>query len=305
MEEGQQDTCGDSRAYHTGHIGTHGVLEEVVGAVVLEAYVVGHTGGIGNGTDTGVTDKRVDFVAFLEEEVENLHEEDTAEGGDDEGEGTKAEDEHRTTGEERGGLGGGTNGDTDKEGANVDDGVAGHLAETLGDTAFLQQVTKEEHTQQGQTARHDECAEEESDNGEGNLFELGDLARRFHTDGTLLGGGHESHDGRLDDGDESHVGVGRHSDGTHQVGSQLRRKEDGCGAVSTTDDADGTSLVGSETQGQGAGVGGKNTRLCGGTDEEEFGVGEQGGEVGHGTDAQEYQWRVPTVLHTVIKDMQH
>ena len=115
MEEGQQDTCGDSRAYHTGHIGTHGVLEEVVGAVVLEAYVVGHTGGIGNGTDTRVTDKRVDFVAFLEEEVENLHEEDTAEGGDDKGEGTKAEDEHRTAGEERGGLGGGTDGDTDKE----------------------------------------------------------------------------------------------------------------------------------------------------------------------------------------------
>ena len=51
VQEGQQDTGGNSRTHHAGHIGTHGVLEEVVGLVVFEAYVVRHTGGVGHCAD--------------------------------------------------------------------------------------------------------------------------------------------------------------------------------------------------------------------------------------------------------------
>ncbi len=84
VQEGQEDTGGDCRTHDTGHIGTHGVLQEVVRLVVLEAHVVGDAGCIGHGADTGVADKRVDLVALLQEEVHNLHKQDTAEGGDDE-----------------------------------------------------------------------------------------------------------------------------------------------------------------------------------------------------------------------------
>ena len=52
VQEGQQDTGGDGTAHHAGDVGSHGVLEEVVGLVVLEADVVGDAGSIGHGTDT-------------------------------------------------------------------------------------------------------------------------------------------------------------------------------------------------------------------------------------------------------------
>ena len=100
VEEGKEDTGSNSRTHNTGHIGTHGVLEEVVGAVVLEANIVRHTGGVGHSTDAGVADEGIDFVTVFQEEVENLHEQDTEEGGHDEGEGTQTEDEHRTASEE-------------------------------------------------------------------------------------------------------------------------------------------------------------------------------------------------------------
>ena len=74
MEEGKEDTSGNSRTHHTGHIGAHGVLKQVVGAVVLKAYVVRHTGGVGHSADTGVADEGVDFVTIFQEEVENLNE---------------------------------------------------------------------------------------------------------------------------------------------------------------------------------------------------------------------------------------
>ena len=305
MEEGEEDTCGDGGADDAGNVGTHGVLEEVVGLVVLETHIVGHAGGIGHGADAGVADEGVDLVAFLEEEVHQFDEEDTHEGGDDEGAGTEGEDEHRAAREEGGGLRGGSHGDADEEGADVDDGVGGDLGEALGDAALLQQVTEEEHAQQGKARGDDEGAEEESDDGEGDLLELGDLARGLHADGALFLGGEEAHDGGLDDGHECHVGVGRDGDGTHELGGELRGDEDGRGAVGAADDADGTCLIGGEAEGHGAHVGGEDAALGGRADEEQFGVGEQGREVGHGSNAKEYQGRIPAVLDSVVEDVEH
>ena len=39
-QEAQEDTCGNCRANHACHIGTHGVHEQVVAGVGLEALVV-------------------------------------------------------------------------------------------------------------------------------------------------------------------------------------------------------------------------------------------------------------------------
>lgn len=170
VQEGKQDTCCDGGADHTCHIGTHGMLEQIVGLVVLKTHVVGHTGSIGDGADTGVADERIDFATLLEEEVEELDEQHATEGGDDERQGTQSENHDGTAREERGGLSGGTHGKTDEEGADVDDGVAGHIAQTLGDTTLLEEVTKEEHAQQGQTRRNHEGTEKEADDGEDDLL---------------------------------------------------------------------------------------------------------------------------------------
>ena len=84
IQETQQDTCGDRAADDAGHVRTHGVHEQEVGAVVLLTFDQGDTRCIGYGRDTGVTDERVDLVVALEEEDEELHEEYTGSGGDDE-----------------------------------------------------------------------------------------------------------------------------------------------------------------------------------------------------------------------------
>ena len=88
IQEAQQDTCGHCAADDAGHVGTHGVHEQEVGAVVLLTLDQGDTCCIGHGGNAGVTNKRVDLVVTFEEEVEELHEEHTGSGGNHEGEGT-------------------------------------------------------------------------------------------------------------------------------------------------------------------------------------------------------------------------
>ena len=88
VQEAQQNTGCDGAADDAGHVRTHSVHEQEVGAVVLLTLDQGDAGGIGHGGDAGVTDERIDFVVALEEEVEELHEEHTRGGGNHEGEGT-------------------------------------------------------------------------------------------------------------------------------------------------------------------------------------------------------------------------
>ena len=127
-------------------------------------------GSIRHSADAAVADERVDFIALLEEEVHQLDEQHTAEGGHDERTGTEAENHQRLAAEEHRSLGRGTYGDADEQGADIDHSVGGHIGEALGDTALFQQVAEEEHTEQRQAARHDEGAEKQTDDGEGNLL---------------------------------------------------------------------------------------------------------------------------------------
>ena len=54
---------------------------------------------------------------------------------------------------------------------------------------------------------------EEYEQREADLFELADLTELAHLDLTLLFGGEELHDRRLDDRHQRHVGIGSHRDG--------------------------------------------------------------------------------------------
>ena len=74
--------------------------EEVVRRVVLETKGLRDTGRVRDSGYTSITDKRIELVLWLEEEVEQLHKEYSATGSDDEGECTEPEDQHRVTREE-------------------------------------------------------------------------------------------------------------------------------------------------------------------------------------------------------------
>ena len=147
----------------------------------------------------------------------------------------------------------------------------------------------------------------------GNLFKetgctdrlsLGDGTGLDHLDLALLGGGHGVHDGGLDQGDQRHVGVSGHGDGAQQVGSQLGGQEDGGGAVSAADDADGSSLGAGEAQQDAAEESHEYAQLRGSAQQQALGVAEQRTEVGHGTNTHEDQAGVDAGLNADVEEVQ-
>ena len=46
-------------------------------------------------------------------------------------------------------------------------------------------------------------------------------------------------------------------------------------------------------------------KLCRGTNEHQLRIGQQGREIGHGTDAQEDQRRIPALAHTLIENVEY
>ena len=304
-EESEKDTGGHRGSDHAGHVRGHGMGQEVVAGVCFQTHLFGHARRIRHGGHAGVADERVDLLAFRQEEVHELREEHAEGGGDDERSQTEAENERGPAGEEHVSLGGGTHGDTDERGHDIDERTAGRGGEALGDAALLEQVAEEEHAQQRQAGGDDEGRAEEADDREDDLLALADGARFVHPDQALLLGGEQQHDRLLDHGHEGHVGVGRHGDRTHQFRSQLGAQEDGGRAVRAADDADGTGLIGGEAEHEREQVGAEDTHLCSGADQDEARLRDQGREVRHGPDAEEYQWRVPAVLHAVVQDVQH
>ena len=130
---------------------------------------------------------------------------------------------------------------------------------------------------------------------------MGDDAGRAHTDAAFLVVSEPAHDGRLNHRHQSHVGVGRNSDGTHQARGEFRGDEDGRRTVGTSDDADSTGLHRGEPEVQSDDVGTEDTELCRCTDEDQFRVGNQGGEVRHSADTQEDERGIEPLQHTEIE----
>ena len=92
---------------------------------------------------------------------------------------------------------------------------------------------------------------------------------------------------------------------------EIYSNEDGGGAVCTTDDGDCSGLLLGEVHNAGSGqqtsahVSTKDTELSGSAQQQALGVGDQGSEVGHGTDAQEDQRGVNAQLDTHIKPVSY
>ena len=87
--------------------------------------------------------------------------------------------------------------------------------------------------------------------------------------------------------------------------SKLRRKEDGGRTVSTTDNGYGACLVGREADSESHHVCSEDTELGGGSDKHKLGVGDECGEVGHGTDAQKDERGIPAGSHAVVENVEN
>ena len=64
-QEAQQDTGGDGRTNHTGHVGSHGMHEEVVGGVYLAAYGLRYARAVRHGGNAGIADERVNLFGRI------------------------------------------------------------------------------------------------------------------------------------------------------------------------------------------------------------------------------------------------
>ena len=169
-QESEQHTGCAGRTDDTGYVGAHGVHEQVVGGVGLLTLVVRDTGCHRHGRHTGITDERVDLLALGEEEVHELHEQYATGSSDNEGSDTYEQNLQGRGSEELACLGRGTYGETEQDGDAVDERTLGSLGKTASDTTYVQQVTEEEHTQEGQTARYDEGGEQQTNDGEDDLL---------------------------------------------------------------------------------------------------------------------------------------
>lgn len=103
-EESEQYTGCYGRSDDTGYVRPHGVHEEIVVRIVFAAYIVRDACGHGYGGNAGVTDERVEFLVFGQDQVEDFHEEHSGESGDTEGHESEEEDLQSGRGDEGAGL---------------------------------------------------------------------------------------------------------------------------------------------------------------------------------------------------------
>lgn len=77
------------------------------------------------------------------------------------------------------------------------------------------------------------------------------------------------------------------------------------GPSGSSDDADGTGLIRVKTEGEGEQVGPEYSHLGGGADQQQPRLGDQGGEIRHGSDSEEYERWVPTLLDSLVQNIQY
>ena len=129
--------------------------------------------------------------------------------------------------------------------------------------------------------------------------------RWFHTNQTFVLGSEQTHDRWLDDRYQRHIRIGWYRNRPHQVRRQFGWKEDGSRTVRTTDDTDSTGLHRVEAHGQRNHVCTEDTKLCGSTNQHQLGIGNQCREVGHCTDTEEDERRIPSRSNSLIQNVEY
>ena len=197
-----------------------------------------------------------------------------------------------------------TNGDTQEDNNDVHQLVLNGLAQTLYNAALLHQVTEHQAANQRCCAGQQQSYDNSDNDREDDLLLLRYGTQLSHTNLTLALSGQQSHNGRLDHGNQRHIRVCCNCDRTKQLGSQLRGQVDSGRAVSTTDNTDRSSLSLIEAQSRSTDESQEDTHLSSCTKQEALGVSDQRTEIGHSTYAEEDQAGIDTQLNTQIEVVQ-
>jgi len=135
-----------------------------------------------------------------------------------------------------------------------------------------EKIAQHEHGNQGRCRRNQKKNDKGRHNRESNLFQFIDLSCLFHPDFSLGLCGHQAHDGRLNNGDQCHVGIGSNCAHTQHMGGKLGCQKDGGGPVCPSDDSDGGSLLDVKSHGLGRKKGDVHPGLGPGPEEQQRGV---------------------------------
>ena len=279
--------------------------QQEVGGVLALADLLRNTGGHRNSGNTSGADQGVDLTAG--QGVHHLAAQNACSGTKGEGDQTQHNDEQGAAVQEGVCRGGAANRQSQENGDDVHQFIAGSLLDTIHNTGLLHQVAQHQHTDQNGSIGNDQRNNDGDHDGEDDPLGLGHGAQLLHHDCALFLGGERLHNGRLDHGHQSHVAVRRNGNAAQQLRCQTGGNEDGGGAVCTADDGDCSGLLLGEVHNTGSGqqtsahISTKDTELSGSAQQQALGVGDQGGEVGHGADAQEDQRGVNAQLDTHVK----
>ncbi len=250
-----------------------------------------------HGRNTGGTDERVDFV--LAEAIHHLGHENARRRTATEGHHPQDQNPQRLHLQKRLGRQLRTHRQAQRNGDDIDQRVARRIGQTIHNAAFAQQVAESEHAHQGRRIRQQQANQNAEDQRENDFLRLADMAQLHHDDGTLFLGGQRTHDRRLYQRNQRHVGISRHGNRPQQFRRKLGGHEDRRRAVRTADDRDGGRLTQRElhsrdsqrSQRQRTEQGGEDTELGCRPEQQRLGVGQHRTEIGHCSDTHEDQQR--------------
>ena len=213
LEHNQQEARGDRGADHTGHVGAHGVHQQEIGGVVFPPLVLRHTGGHGNGGNARRADQGIDLA--LGHDVQDLADQYAAGGGEHEGHQAQHHDLDGLPLDEIHAVGRRADAHAQHDGDDVHQRVLRRVGEPVHHAGFPEQVAQHQHAQQRHHGGQQEGHQHQHHHREDDLFRFGYFSELGHFDLTLFFCCQQLHDGRLDNGDQRHVGVGRQRDKTN------------------------------------------------------------------------------------------
>ena len=180
-----------------------------------------------------------------------------------------------------------SHGEAEEDGRGVQYLVLRREVEPFRDAALPKQVAEHENSHEGDGRWEDEPRGHRGDDGEEDLLKLRHRAEGVHSDGPVRLCGEHLYHRRLDEGDEGHVAVGRHSYSPEDLGGEFHGEVDARGAVCSSDDGDGGRFLDGESHEHGSEEGDEDPELGRRSEEKGDWVGEQGREVREGSYAHE------------------
>ena len=263
--------------------------QQVVLGVGLLAHLLDDPGGHWEGRDARRAHHGVNLV-LGGEEIQHLDKQHSHYAVQYEGHKTQHHDHQGSGLDKLVGLHGEGDGDTQQKGDEIGQLVLGSLGEAAQNAALPDQIAEHQKAYQGHRGGGHQTGHHRDQDGEQDAQTAGNsLGLVGHVHGPVLPGGHQLDSRGLDDGDQGHIGIGRHGDGPHIVGLEHLGNQDRGGTVRRADDADRGRVLQVKAQHRGNQDGQEDTRLGRGAAQKQLGVGQQGTKIDHGSDADKQQ----------------